>query len=71
VLTSPGRNIPIVVERAGKRVELTVTPERKGREEAGDVGMFPVLPETCGSGFSAELLRRSRRAFNAAMKSWR
>jgi len=41
VLTSPGRNIPIVVERAGKRVELTVTPERKGREEAGDVGMFP------------------------------
>src|SRR5215510_3130039 len=41
VLTSPGRNISIIVERAGKRVELTVTPERKGREEAGDVGMFP------------------------------
>jgi regulator of sigma E protease len=43
VLTSPGRPLPIVVERNGKQLELTVTPERKGREEAGDVGMFPVI----------------------------
>lgn len=43
VLTSPGRPLPIVVERSGKRLELTVTPDRKGREEAGDVGMFPVI----------------------------
>jgi regulator of sigma E protease len=41
VITSPGRAIPIVIDRNGKRLELTVTPERKGREEAGDVGMFP------------------------------
>jgi regulator of sigma E protease len=41
VVTSPGRAIPIVVERDGKRMEFTITPERKGREEAGDVGMVP------------------------------
>jgi regulator of sigma E protease len=41
VITSPGRAIPIVLDRNGTRLELTVTPERKGREEAGDVGMFP------------------------------
>jgi len=41
VITSPGRAIPIVLDRNGNRLELTVTPERKGREEAGDVGMFP------------------------------
>src|SRR5215470_13614363 len=41
VITSPGRAIPIVIDRNGKRLELMVTPERKGREEAGDVGMFP------------------------------
>src|SRR5215813_7871935 len=41
VITSPGRTIPILIERNGKRLEFSVTPERKGREEAGDVGMFP------------------------------
>jgi regulator of sigma E protease len=41
VITSPGRAIPIVIDRNGKHLEFTVTPERKGREEAGDVGMFP------------------------------
>src|SRR5437762_13401031 len=34
-LTSPGRPLPIVVERDGRRMETTVTPERHGREEAG------------------------------------
>src|SRR5262245_4329998 len=43
VLTSPGRALPITIEREGKRLDLTLTPERKGREEAGDVGMFPVI----------------------------
>jgi regulator of sigma E protease len=43
VLTSPGRALPIVVDRSGKKLEFTLTPERKGREEAGDVGMFPVI----------------------------
>jgi len=41
VITSPGRAIPIVIEREGKQSQFTVTPVRKGREEAGDVGMFP------------------------------
>ncbi len=43
VLTSPGRPIPIVVERGSQKFSLTVTPQRKGREEAGDVGMEPVV----------------------------
>ena len=43
VLTSPGRQLPITIDRGGKRLDLTLTPERKGREEAGDVGMFPVI----------------------------
>ena len=42
VLTSPGRSLPIVIERAGRRMQLTLTPERRGREEAGYVGMLPV-----------------------------
>jgi regulator of sigma E protease len=41
VITSPGRSLPIVIERVGQRMEFTLTPVRKGREEAGDVGMFP------------------------------
>jgi regulator of sigma E protease len=41
VLTSPGRVIPITVERNGQQLELSVTPVKKGRDEAGDVGMFP------------------------------
>src|SRR5438309_1763789 len=42
-LTSPGRPLPMVVERAGSRIQVTVTPERRGREEAGYVGMLPVI----------------------------
>src|SRR5262245_37905312 len=41
VITSPGRDLPIVIERDGKQMQFTLTPQRKGREEAGDVGMFP------------------------------
>ena len=41
VITSPGRAISMIVDRDGQRLPFTVTPERKGREEAGDVGMFP------------------------------
>ena len=42
-LTSPGRALPIVIERDGRRIQTTVTPERRGREEAGYVGMLPVI----------------------------
>jgi regulator of sigma E protease len=41
VVTSPGRSIPIVIERDGKQMQFTLTPDRKGREEAGDAGMLP------------------------------
>src|SRR5215468_6564516 len=41
VLTSPGRALPIVIERDGKQMEFKLTPERKGPQDAGDVGMFP------------------------------
>src|SRR5437870_3792352 len=42
-LTSPGRPIQMVIERAGRRMDVTVTPERRGRDEAGYVGMLPVI----------------------------
>src|SRR5262249_18059303 len=41
VVTSPGRSIPIVIERNGKQMQFALTPNRKGREEAGDAGMLP------------------------------
>ena len=41
VVTSPGRAIPILIERNGQQLHFTLTPERKGREEAGDAGMLP------------------------------
>src|SRR5213593_3319493 len=42
-LTSPGRALPIVIERAGRRIQTTITPERRGREEAGYIGALPVI----------------------------
>src|ERR1051326_2979821 len=42
-LTSPGRPVRMVIERAGQRMDVTVVPERRGREEAGYVGMLPVI----------------------------
>jgi len=42
-LTSPGRALPIVIERAGRRIQTTITPERRGREDAGYAGMLPVI----------------------------
>ena len=42
-LTSPGHTLPIVIERAGRRIQTTITPERRGREEAGYAGMLPVI----------------------------
>ncbi len=42
-LTSPGHTLPIVIERAGGRIQTTITPERRGREDAGYAGMLPVI----------------------------
>jgi len=41
ILTSPGRTLPVVIERDGQQMPFTLVPVRKGREEAGDVGMYP------------------------------
>jgi regulator of sigma E protease len=49
VIINPGRPLPITVERNGTRLDLTVTPERRGREEAGDVGMYPVIRTVVGN----------------------
>ncbi|PYS00344.1 MAG: RIP metalloprotease RseP [Acidobacteria bacterium] len=43
VLTSPGANLPVVVQRHGQRVETTLVPERKGPDESGYVGMGPLV----------------------------
>src|SRR5437867_7118628 len=43
VLTSPGANLPVVVQRHGQRVETTLMPERKGPDESGYVGMGPLV----------------------------
>src|SRR5437870_6427439 len=42
-LTSPGRPVRMVIERAGQRMDFTVIPEKRGRDEAGYVGMLPVI----------------------------
>jgi regulator of sigma E protease len=42
-LTSPDRPVRMVIERAGQRMDVTVTPERRGRDEAGYVGLLPVI----------------------------
>src|SRR5690348_14255344 len=42
-LTSPGRPVHMVIERAGQRMDVTVVPERRGRDEAGYVGMLPAI----------------------------
>ena len=42
-LTSPGRPVQMVIERAGARLDVTVTPERRGRDDAGYVGMLPEI----------------------------
>src|SRR5262249_33610958 len=43
VMVNPGRVLPIIVERNSQKLQFTVTPEKKGREEVGDVGMYPVI----------------------------
>ena len=42
IMTSPGRQVRMVVERAGQRMDVTVVPEKRGRDEAGYVGMLPL-----------------------------
>jgi len=38
-LTRAGARLPVVVERNGQKVETTLVPERKGRDDSGYVGM--------------------------------
>jgi regulator of sigma E protease len=45
ILESPGKPVPLLVERGGNRHQLTVVPVTVPRYEVGDAGMFPkVLP---------------------------
>ncbi|HSU88821.1 MAG TPA: RIP metalloprotease RseP [Terriglobia bacterium] len=43
IMTSPGRQVHMTINRAGKPTEVTITPERRGREEAGYIGALPVI----------------------------
>ena len=43
VMTSPGRQVNVTINRAGKPMDVTITPERRGREEAGYIGALPVI----------------------------
>jgi regulator of sigma E protease len=49
VLTSAGRSIPITLQRQGVRSDVTVTPIRKGSEEAGFIGMGPLIRTIVGA----------------------
>jgi regulator of sigma E protease len=49
VLTSAGRPMPLTVQRHGERVETTVTPIRRGNDEAGYIGMGPVIRTIVGA----------------------
>ena len=43
VLISPGATLPIAYDRAGQRIETSIVPERRGRDEAGYIGMGPLI----------------------------
>ncbi len=45
IMTSIGRAVPVVVERGGRRLELSVTPVKPPNFEFGDAGIYPkILP---------------------------
>src|SRR5438552_7248197 len=48
VLTSASRSMPVTVQRRGQRVETEVTPIRKGSEDAGFIGMGPLIRTVVG-----------------------
>jgi regulator of sigma E protease len=49
VVTKPGKPLPIVVDRGGKRIETTVTPERKSPDDSGYAGMAPLIRTIVGN----------------------
>lgn len=44
VATTVNETLPIEVEREGKRVSLSITPEPKGSDRTGYIGVLPVQP---------------------------
>jgi regulator of sigma E protease len=44
VITNGGQTIVLAVERNGQRIETTLTPEKRGINEAGHGGMLPKTP---------------------------
>jgi regulator of sigma E protease len=43
ILTSPSKDLPLVVERDGRRIETSIRPVPTGRSEVGDAGMGPPM----------------------------
>src|SRR4051812_24656234 len=41
--TNAGRELPLVIDRKGQKVETTITPSRDERDGSGEVGMGPVM----------------------------
>ena len=49
VMTSAGRVLPVVVDHQGQRIETVVTPIRKGPDDAGFIGMGPLIRTIVGA----------------------
>ena len=49
VIIGAGRSIPFTLEREGQRVDKIVTPIRKGNDEAGFIGMGPLIRTIVGA----------------------
>ena len=49
ILTTVNEPIPLTVERGGKILHLSVTPEPSGPNRVGDVGWFPYMPAVLDS----------------------
>jgi regulator of sigma E protease len=48
VLTSAGRSLAVVVDQNGRRIDTSVTPIRKGPDDAGYIGMGPLIRTVVG-----------------------
>ena len=48
IATSVDEEIPFVLEREGGQIHLSVTPEAKGRDRLGYVGLYPWVPAVLG-----------------------
>ncbi len=49
VVTTTGEAIPMEVERDGKLLNVSLTPEAEGADQIGFAGLFPCLPNVIGA----------------------